>query len=853
MNTQSGRRRTLSAALLVLTALALLALVGVAAPSPAEAAAFPTYYANGEDGATWLDGAGRLQAAWTSESGTQYSEAVDLLIVRHTLDGAADPSWGTDPLTGAAGVRRVALQRPSIVQGSIVHVDALGADDAGNITIAWDVSWTDTRGTQDIDDDIGISEAVIDRYTPDGSRTARRTVAHYERANAGYQGRPETFISGMVSLSDGSIAAEEVTYAEYQPSAARVIWYGTAGETRASFPVDPQSTLEAASTNGDGRLYVTTDDGVLRRTSATGVESITSDCQLDQPWRGPLIPVAGPGGSFATVCGSGYSSTGTRGIRVRRYSSTGTLTSTVISTTSSANRVEVFRPTSGAFDSAGRMWVGGFACDASSGTVECYQSGGLQTAAVSAFDATQKLAGLGTASYGGYRVDGVRSVSGNRISYAAAREYFNGAKGVEVDLLPRSTAPPATVPAQPAAPTGTAGPGQVALSWTAPGNGGSPITGYRLTPYRNGVAQPAVDVGAVTSYTFTGLINGASYRFTVAARNAQGLGSASTQSTQVVPAGPPGAPTNVRAAPGAQSATVTWTAPASNGGSALTGYSVKLIANGTPLRNISTGTATSLVVQDLKSGTSYTFEVAARNAVATGPWSATSNATTPPPNAFASWPKMVDRQYQDLNGRTPTGSELFTQVDQLQSASKPAGALPAELRQSVDNINNVDPTTRLYDSYFLRIPDPGGLDYWIARKRAGTRLAVISANFANSSEFQRRYGSLTNQQFVELVYNNVLKRNGDAEGIRYWTAQLDEQRKTRGDVMVGFSESSEHVRKEQNFVTVDVLYIAMLDRAPTITELDTEATTLANGGTVTALADRIIASTEYANRIARLA
>lgn len=861
MTTRPRPFRTLTAARLVLAPLALVAaLVAVGAPNPAAAAQFPTYYSNGEDSATWLDGAGRLQGAWTSEHDESNPDGgtvglFDLLIARHTLTGAPDPSWGTDALTGATGVRRIVLDPPGGAGYQKHQVDAVGADDAGNITIAWNVGYIDGRGTSISDDDISINEAVLDRYSPDGARTARRTVAHYERAVEGYLGRPETFITEMVSLSDGSIAANEVTYAEYQPSAARVIWYGTAGETRTSFSIDPASVITAASTNGDGRLYVTTGDGVLRRTSSAGVESFSSGCRYDQTWRGPLVPVAGPGGTFATICGSGYSSSGVRGILVRRYSATGTLTSSITSSPNAEHRAEIFRPTSGAFDGAGRLWAGGGACTMYSGsTVECAESGPTRTAVVSAFDATQGLNGVGLGSAReGYRVDGMRPLSGNRISYAVPRETYNGAEVESVDLLPSTPPPPATVPGQPAAPSAVAGPGQVALSWTPPSDGGSAITGYRITPYRNGVAQAAVDVGAVTSYTLTGLTNGAAYRFTVAARNAQGLGPASNQSTAATPAGPPGAPTGLRATPGAKSATVTWKAPVDDGGSPITGHLVKLIANGRPLQNFTTGTATTFTANDLKAGNTYTFEVAAVTAAGTGPWSATSNPAAPPPDAFPKgWPAAVTRQYQDLTARAPTSAELANQVDELQAGRKTVGALPAELRQSQDHTTNVDPTTRLYDSYFLRIPDPGGLDYWIGRKRAGDRLVRISAYFAASSEFKRRYGSLDNEDFVRLVYRNVLKREGDPAGITFWTQQLDQHRRDRGDVMAGFSESSEHIRKEQYYVTVDVLYIFMLDRAPTFTELDTEASTLAGGGTSTKLADRIIASTEYANRIAGL-
>ena len=79
----------------------------------------------------------------------------------------------------------------------------------------------------------------------------------------------------------------------------------------------------------------------------------------------------------------------------------------------------------------------------------------------------------------------------------------------------------------------------------------------------------------MTSDTVTGLTNGTAYTFTVAAINSVGTGPASAASNSVTPAPVvtvPGAPTIGTATAGNASATVTWTAPASNGGSAITGY-----------------------------------------------------------------------------------------------------------------------------------------------------------------------------------------------------------------------------------------------------------------------------------------
>ena len=126
----------------------------------------------------------------------------------------------------------------------------------------------------------------------------------------------------------------------------------------------------------------------------------------------------------------------------------------------------------------------------------------------------------------------------------------------------------------------------------------------------------------------------------------------------------------------------------------------------------------------------------------------------------------------------------------------------------------VAPIARLYFAFFNRTPEQEGLKYWIAQRKAGTSLASISEVFATSPEFQGTYGPLTNAQFVALVYQNVLARQPDPAGSTYWTNQLDTGAMTRGEVMLGFSESPEYVQKSYNGVYVTMLYHGMLRRAP---------------------------------------
>jgi hypothetical protein len=179
-----------------------------------------------------------------------------------------------------------------------------------------------------------------------------------------------------------------------------------------------------------------------------------------------------------------------------------------------------------------------------------------------------------------------------------------------------------TVPIVPGKPTNlvaVAGNATVSLTWTAPDNGGSAITGYTMTETEAGLGPVTCSMTGATSCTVGGLTNGTEYTFTVTATNAVGTGPASDPSNKVNPVNPvtaPDAPTGVTATGGLGSASISWTAPASNGGSPITLYTVTSAPDG---KTCTTSDALSCTVAGLTSGTTYTFTVTATNAVGAGP------------------------------------------------------------------------------------------------------------------------------------------------------------------------------------------------------------------------------------------
>jgi hypothetical protein len=185
---------------------------------------------------------------------------------------------------------------------------------------------------------------------------------------------------------------------------------------------------------------------------------------------------------------------------------------------------------------------------------------------------------------------------------------------------------PATVPHTPTNVTATAGDMKAEVTWAAPAsNGGSVITAYKVTASPGG--RTITVNGSILTATFKTLINGVYYTFTVVATNSVGDGSPSTPSSLVQAAAIPGAPTNVYAIAGNAQSTVTWSAPASTGGAAITSYKVTANPGGQTV-TVGGSTLTAIFAQ-LTNGTSYTFIVSTINTAGTGASSSASNTVTP--------------------------------------------------------------------------------------------------------------------------------------------------------------------------------------------------------------------------------
>ena len=293
----------------------------------------------------------------------------------------------------------------------------------------------------------------------------------------------------------------------------------------------------------------------------------------------------------------------------------------------------------------------------------------------------------------------------------------------------------------------------------------------------------------------------------------------------------PGAPKLLGPIGWSHQAYVGWSLP-QDGGKAPTAFKVERYLGDAaqPEKTYVTGGhTTSLVDGNLLNNTVYRYRVQASNQDGAGPWSAKeavqAKGQASDISPYDTNAGFILRQYQDFLGRKPSPSEMAAASDIL--AGPGTGADVANLvAYDPQRVGRRFPVLRLYFAFFKRSPDLGGANYWIKKRVNGTNLNTIASNFAGSSEFQTKYGKLGNSEFVTQIYVNVFNRLPDPSGHAYWTTKLDTHHATRGEVMVGFSESNEYAGhegvhgKSSGRVEASDFFLAVYHRAATNDELN---------------------------------
>ena len=192
----------------------------------------------------------------------------------------------------------------------------------------------------------------------------------------------------------------------------------------------------------------------------------------------------------------------------------------------------------------------------------------------------------------------------------------------------------------------TEGNAQLVVNWTATAG----ATGYKVQWKSGGEVfntsdrQAAVASGSTTTHTISSLANGTEYTVRViATRTGANDGSPSDEalgtptSGNTAPAPPTGLTANAK---GETQVDLSWTAPTSNGGVAISGYKVEVSANGTTtwsdLAADTASTDTTYSHTGLAAGNTRHYRVSAINSVDSGSASGVAGATTAAANVLVS-------------------------------------------------------------------------------------------------------------------------------------------------------------------------------------------------------------------------
>jgi len=210
---------------------------------------------------------------------------------------------------------------------------------------------------------------------------------------------------------------------------------------------------------------------------------------------------------------------------------------------------------------------------------------------------------------------------------------------------------------------------------------------------------------------------------------------------------------------------------------------------------------------------------------------------------------FVTLLYKNVLGRTPDAAGLTNWTNALNAGMSRSDAVLG-FSESAEDMEKSKATVekglwliddqaaqiaRLYHTTLSRLPDAGGLENWTAALKSGAALLQLSNGFIDSTEFQQKYGNLNNTAFVTLLYNNVLGRNPDNAGLVNWTNSLNAGN-TRASVVVGFSESAEHISKRASYIDDGIkLYGSSSSATGTMASIAADAAPLSFAETIAQL------------------
>ena len=211
---------------------------------------------------------------------------------------------------------------------------------------------------------------------------------------------------------------------------------------------------------------------------------------------------------------------------------------------------------------------------------------------------------------------------------------------------------------------------------------------------------------------------------------------------------------------------------------------------------------------------------------------------------------FVRQQYVDFLDREPDAGGFLAGVNALNSGLAKSSLVEAVM-DSEEFYFGGNFIARTYLGILTRDADHAGFRAWLAVLLNGMLREQIVQFFLESGEFQAKFGSnLTNSQFVDKLYANVLLRSADVGGFNAWVGGLNSGQMTRAQVALSFLDSLEFqsLNLSQNRIDVSLLYFDLLKRDPEPGGFSAWVGALNFGVPFLSVIDAFVMSGEYLNR-----
>jgi Domain of unknown function (DUF4214) len=251
------------------------------------------------------------------------------------------------------------------------------------------------------------------------------------------------------------------------------------------------------------------------------------------------------------------------------------------------------------------------------------------------------------------------------------------------------------------------------------------------------------------------------------------------------------------------------------------------------------------------SGSSSSSGATSSGTTSAGSNSSGSSNSSPPLRAplglVSDNPTFVRQQYLDFLNREPDSGGFSAWVNAL-NGGLPKASLIEEFMNSGEFLFGGKFIVQTYLGILTRDAEYDGFRDWLEALLTGMSSEQIVQTFLDSGEFHANFGSnLTNSQFVERMYNNVLRRSSEQVGFNFWLGQLNSGQMTRAQVGLGFLHSDEFqgLTASQNRVNVSLLYFNLLRRDPDAEGFSAWVEGLNSGVPLGSVIDGFLSSLEY--------